>query len=250
MKKSIYLMLFVCLMLACKKESTTTETPTILTSITYTHPTNAAQNKVFRIYRNTNKLIDSVVLTGADAGAYKRLVFYHTGERLDSVLQYNASNILSFSSKATWSGNNLTAFWTLTYLYDSENRIIKKTYTDGAYFSVTHSADSSVYQYDEAGANPAYVSYVQYYNKSVKNPFRIYKYENAYAMNNFVFNGISSDFNGMYPYAYGNFNEYNQSGALIYSGTYNYSGNFNGYPTTAAYVFNGNTAYTLTFAYE
>ncbi len=253
MKKFIYLLLAVYTITACKKEDTTSTTPTtpvILKSVTYTHATNTSLNKVFNIYRNANKLIDSVVISGADASTYKRYVFYHTAERLDSVLQYNSSNTMTFRSIATWTGNNLTAFWTLNYQYDTDNRITKKIYTSGSFFRVEHFADSSVFNYDEIGADPEYKSYVQYYNKSVKNPFKMYKYENTYAMNNFIFNAISSDFNGMYTYPFGNFNEYNLAGALISRGSYNYSGDFKGYPLSVQYITNSATVYTLTLSYE
>lgn len=250
MKKTLYLLLAIGIMAACKKESTSTDAPVILKSITYTHPSNALLNRVYNIYRNAGKLIDSVVITGSDPNVYKRLVFYHTAERLDSVLQYNSSNTLSIRSIATWSGNNLIAFWTLSYQYDSENRLTRKTYSNGSFFRVEHFADSSVFNYDAIGTDPEYKSYVQYYNKSVKNPFKIYKYENAYAINNLVFNAISSDFHGMYTYAYGNFNEYNLAGSLTSKGTYSHSGNFKGYPLSSQYIVNGTTNYTLTFTYE
>lgn len=250
MKKIIYFLAAVCSVLACKKETGTNTTTPILKSVTYTHATTASLNKVYTIYRNASDLIDSVVVTGATASDYKRFVFFQASGKLDSVLQYNSSNAVTIRSIANWSGNNLVGFWVLSYVYDSNNRIIKKLYPSGSFFRVEHFADSSVFYYDEIGADPEYKSYVQYFNKSLKNPFRLYKYENAFAINNLVFNAFSADSHGMYSYPFGDYREYNPAGTVTMIGTNSFSGNLNGYPTSMQFISNGSASYTLTFAYE
>lgn len=248
MKNTLLVIGFLFIIAACKKESSD-ESIVKLKSITYTHATNPLLNKSYTVYRNANDLIDSIVINGSDATVYRSYVFYHTAGRLDSVMQYTSIGLF-YTSYASWSGNNLIAFWTLSYEYDSQQRITKKLYTDGSFFRVEHFADSSVFHYDLAGPTPEYKKFVQYYNKTLKNPFRMYKYESAYAISNFIFNAISSDFSGTYTYPYGEYNLYDESGIKTSSGTYNYSGNFNGYPTSLQNFNTGDLNYTLTFTYE
>lgn len=242
--------IFSMLLGACKKESTTDNTIVRLKTITYTHPTNPLQNKTYTVYRNSADLIDSVVLTASDASGYRHFSFFHTAGRLDSIVQYNSTGAWVQTAPAVWSGDKLVAFWTLAYTYDGQQRITQKLYTNGSLFHVEHFADSSVFHYDPIGTDPEYKSYVQYYNKSLLNPFRMYKYENAYPISNLIFNNISSDFFGTYTYPFGDYNVYNSSGARTTAGTYVYSGNFHNYPTSMQNVANGTLNFTLTFTYE
>jgi hypothetical protein len=248
MKNTLLVAGFLIMMAACKKE-TSDDSIVKLKSITYTHATNPLANKSYTIYRNAADLIDSIVINGSDATAYKSYVFYHTAGRLDSVMQYTSSGLF-YTSRATWSGNNLVAFWVLNYEYNSQQRITKKLYTNGSFFRVEHFADSSAFYYDETGPLPEYKSYVQYYNKTVKNPFRMYKYESAYAISNFIFNAISSDFSGTYTYPSSDYNQYNAAGNKTGMGTNTYSGNYKGYPTSLQQINNDVLQYTLTFVYE
>lgn len=249
MKKLIFIYAVVVFISSCKK--TTTSDPVVkLKSITYTNSSNSTQNKTYRIFRNSTDLIDSVVVTGLASSDYKRFSFFHTSQKIDSIVQYNSSNVIVQTAKAIWTGNLMTGFWILTYTYDSENRITQKLYSDGSFFRVEYPGDSAVFYYDLIGPDPEYKKYVQYYNKSVKNPFRLYKYDNSFPINNLIFNAISSDFTGNFSYAFGKANLYNTSGVLTTSYQINYSGNFNGYPTALEYVVGGISSYTLSFEYE
>lgn len=216
----------------------------LVKSITSTRATNPSLNMKYTLYRNNNYLLDSVVITGSSISAYKRYVFFHTNNRLDSVLQYKANNILVSSSIATWSRNNLIGFWSLNYLYDTENRITKKIYNDGSYFRIQYYADSSVLFSKHAGVEPEYKSSTKYYDKSTKNSFKMYKYENAYAINNFVFKSIASEFTGLYPYMNKISNIYNNLGIKTGIEEYQFSGDYEGYPISIEYSF-GILNYTL-----
>lgn len=246
MKNFIILLFGLCVVTSCKKESTQPKV-TKLKSITYTNPD---LSREYIIYRNSNELIDSIVAIGSEAGDYLKYDFYHTGERLDSILSYNSTNFLS-KAKSSWTGNSLLGFWGITYTYNSDYRVVKKLYNSGSFFRVEHFADSSVYYYDQIGEVPEYKNFVQYYDKSIKNPFRLYKYENAYVINNFVFGGLASDFTGMNSFVNSTVNIYNSSGTkLNSSGSQSFSGNFEGYPTTMQNITYSTTSYTLDFHYE
>lgn len=228
MKKIIFLFsIFSVILISCSKND---NKPKQTRLKTYTHDyytrTPASLDKFTIEYNSANKI--SKVLYESNGVPYStKYCVYNSSNLLDSIVERNASGIMTYYYKITWTGNKITRYGDTQLTYNSNGLIDKKIYADGSYFRNEYKGDS-VLSYYKPVSTPEVISSRYKLSSTIKNPFQISGFEAEAFVTGilFYYNDAS---NALLPnietaqIAYIN-------GNLWYQRDYTFEGDFNGYP--------------------
>lgn len=220
MKKIILILsVFSVALSSCKKEENKVKQVRLKT---YTHEyytrTPASVDKYTIEYNSANKI--SKVVATIDGTLYQTLTCVYTSSNiLDSIVERNASGIMTYYYKIGWTGGKMTSTNNTQLSYNSAGFIDRKTYSDGSYFRNVYGGDSIKLYYKDVSV-PEVLKATYKLSSTIKNPFLIANFEKeAYAT------GLLFYYN----------NEMNASLPFIEIGevgnkNYTFAGDFKGYP--------------------
>jgi hypothetical protein len=177
----------------------------------------------------------------------------YADNKLDSIILYDSISLIKIGGVAAeWTDDDMTFFWTSNHIYDDKNRLTSSTSLSGNQFKYEYKGDSSLLFFDEAGANPEYLSQISHRTSAIKNPFRIFKNESLFPINNYIFNFINNDFkNGNFPEATDKVTAYKNDGNIENTSFGKYEGILDGYPLKLTISYNNSPEIRiLEYSYE
>lgn len=253
MNKLAILLVSTILFISCKKEENE-DISHFLKTIRFTN-NSSSFDVTYTIFYNSNKQIERISNKNAKIGSIWNFQYFlkYVDNKLDSIILYDSISLIKIGGVAAeWTNDDMTFFWTSNHIYDDKNRLTSSTSLSGNHFKYEYKGDSSLLFFDEAGANPEYLTQISHRTSALKNPFRIYKNESLFPINNYVFNYINNDFkNGNFFEATDKVTAYKNDGTIQNTSFGKYEGILDGYPLKLSISYNNSSEIrTLEYSYE
>ncbi len=207
---------FIC---SCSKEDNKVKQVRLKT---YTHEyyerTPAKLHKYTIEYNSANKI--SKVIVTENGNLYQILTCVYTSSNiLDSIVERDASGIMTYYYKIGWNGNKITSTNNIQLTYNSDGFLDRKTYGDGSYFRNVYGSDSIKLYYKDVSA-PEVLRATYKISTTIKNPFLIAGFEKeAYTIGILFY--YYNAMNALLPFI---------EIAEVGNKNYTFEGDFKGYP--------------------